>query len=165
MSISETIVAPERRLSADSVGYSVGESEAAIFAPESELDASEPQAEETGETNRLPLTMFLAGLGIYFVSIAALASFAGVAVGVFVMVVGAIVCACRGLGMEAGEYQTDDGASHLAVGEVHVRAYDRSIGPDHVLVTEYPEMPTRTTGDTVPVMNDDADAEAVYTPV
>jgi hypothetical protein len=164
MSSSSATLAPDRQLSANSVGYPVGESEAAVFAPEIELDANASLAEGTEGANRLPLVIFLAGFGIYLVSIAALASFPGVAAGVFVMVVGAIVYACRGLSLEAGEYQASDGASNLPVGEAHVYAYDRPIGLDHILITEYPEMPTRKTDDTVSVISDDIDVEAVHTP-
>jgi len=52
---------------------------------------------ERSATSSTPTVLFLVGLSIYFVSIAAFASFAGVAVGVVVIVLGVIVFTCAGL--------------------------------------------------------------------
>jgi hypothetical protein len=63
--------------------------------------------EQTAGKSYLPFFLIMAGFGVYFIAIAAFASFPGVAIGIFVIVLGAVVYTCRGLGGQAGPYSTE----------------------------------------------------------
>ena len=60
-------------------------------------DGNGQAAEYPEAKSVLPFFLIGSGIAIYFIAIAAFASFPGVAVGVFVMVLGGTLYACRGL--------------------------------------------------------------------
>jgi len=93
-------MAPDRQIQTDLTGLG------------SDLPSVSLQTEPTGVESRshieefsepkglLPFLLIAGGIAIYFIAIAAFASFPGVAIGMAVMVLGGIVYSCRGLGRQ-----------------------------------------------------------------
>jgi hypothetical protein len=106
MSVSPAIAVLETQSSTDSVDYQFEAPAASLPSEESDIPLTDSVSEQDSPRSFLPFFLFMAGLGVYFIAIAAFASFPGVAIGVFVMVLGAIVYTCRGLGGSAHKYQT-----------------------------------------------------------
>ena len=123
MSLSPDIAVPETQSSTDFVDFQFEAPAASLPIEESGGLQTDSAREQTSGKNHLPLFLIMAGFGVYFTAIAAFASFPGVAVGVFVMVLGAIVYTCRGLKRPAYKCQT-------AVGDASPSADTVTITPN-----------------------------------
>jgi hypothetical protein len=106
MGVSPAIAVPETQSSTDFVDYQFETPVASLPIEESDIPQTGSVREQASGGSYLSFFLITAGLGVYFIAIAAFASFPGVAIGVFVMVLGAIIYTCRGLGGPAHEYQT-----------------------------------------------------------
>lgn len=97
MSVSPVTTAPERQSPADFRDFHVEEPVPTFTGAEAEIPRTETADDPVPGIGALPLVLIAGGIGIYFIAIAAFTSFAGVAVGVTVIVLGGIIYTCRGL--------------------------------------------------------------------
>ncbi len=104
MSPSPVTAAPESQTSADFTDFHVEEHTVASTGKRTEIKQSVAEEDPVVKVGILPLFLIAAGIGIYLIAIAAFTSFLGVAIGVVLMVAGAILYTCQGLMRRTAPY-------------------------------------------------------------
>lgn len=91
-----TTMAPERQAQTDDAVVQSGSRDVGPLAEPASVDQTMSAEEYIEPKSPLPLLLIGTGIAIYFIAIAAFASFPGVAIGICVILLGGIIYTCRG---------------------------------------------------------------------